>query len=1049
MIFVCGTAMAQRKLTGTVVDTDNKPITGASIVVGGTTVGTTTDAKGAFSVSIPANAGDSITVSYIGYKTEKVNIAGKESVAVTITEAATQMDELVVIGYGQQVARRDLTGSISTVKINDVEASYTSSFDQLLQGRAAGVQVTTGNQAPGGAVNIVIRGASSLNGSSEPLYVVDGIIINPSTADVSSAVFAGGRNSSSQESQNALSAINPQDIASMEVLKDASATAIYGSMGANGVVLITTKTGSTSKPKIELSTTMEMAQVSREIPMLNLQEYTDYMHKTGWGTAPNAGINFSVPDSLGVDWQKYSTRTALSENVRLSISGRTEKDNYMVAVGFANNQGIIKQTGLGQGSLRMNYEHTVNKWVKFGTKTSFAYITNTMTSGTDANASNNSSMIRQMMRTAPYFQKIITDTGDEDDSPVGTDRWFADYDDKSAAFTAIPSLYTIVTINNNLKFNATLGANYNQKTRNRYWGPLIAQSAFSTMAPNTRAGLAEQTAFRYNFDGNLNWTKSYGNHSINAMGGISINNSITKNTVNEGMNMLPYDLRGLSLNNATLTYPEQYDEAPWRLLSFMGRVLYKYKDRYNLTATLRADGSSKFSQENLFAWFPSFAAAWQVDREPWFHVRELSNVKLRVGWGQTGNQSSLTPFQSLKTYAVNQAPAANLVNGNFAYETGVAPSTRYNPDLKWETSGQWNVGLDLGVFKNRINFTADFYRKMTRDLLQSMLLAPQMATGADASPVSNMWVNRGKILNQGLELSIDAIPVSTNSFTWSISANFSLNRNKIVDLGLSTKGRNGMLYGYSFLGGNIGSSSYMNAPANIFIVGQPMGMFFGFKTAGVVNADMAASGKLPTYQGSPQQEGMVNYLDLNGDGDVTDDDRTIIGNPNPKFIAGLSMTFTYKRLSLDFAFNSVYGNQIANGNSLQLDHSNGPNNITKKAYYEAYPNGNMQALLVSGNSNYNSVVATQMQGFPDWIVEDGSFLRLSNVSLSYMWTLPRNRFAQSIRFSVTGRNLWLWTKYSGFDPEVNSFTNDPTRIGVDWASYPNSKGVVFGLNITF
>jgi len=1040
MIFVCGTALAQRKLTGTVVDTDNKPVAGATIVVGGTTVGTTTDAKGAFSVSIPANAGDSITVSYIGYKTEKVNIAGKESVAVTITETAAQLEDLVVIGYGQQVARRDLTGSISTVKINDVEAGQVSSFDQLLQGRAAGVQVTTGNSAPGGAVNVVIRGASSLNGSSEPLYVVDGVILNPSTTDVKSAIFVGGN--TTQDSQNALSSINPADIASMEVLKDASATAIYGSMGANGVVLITTKTGAKGKPRITLSNNMEMAQVSREIPMLDLQEYTDYIHSTGLGQ----GSAFSVPDSLGVDWQKYSTRTAISANTRLSISGSTDKDNYMVAAGFSNNQGVIKQTGLNQTDFRVNYDHTINKWVKVGTKTSFSYRTNSMTAGTDANASNNSSMIRQMMRAAPYFGQS-TSEDDTQDIYTGTDRWFRDYDDNSVQYTVIPSLYTVVTINKDLTFNGTLGANYSQKARNRYWGPLVAPQAFPQLSSNSRAGLAKLTAFRYNFDGTLNWTKSYGKHSINAMGGISINNSVNKNTVNEGLNMIPDDRRGLGLDNTTITYAEQYDESRWRLLSFMGRVLYKYNDRYYLTATLRADGSSKFSKENLFAWFPSGVAAWSIDKEPWFNVREFSNLKLRAGWGLTGNQTSLYPYQTLANYSVNQAPAANLTNGNFGYETGIAPANNQNPNLKWETSAQWNFGLDVGLFRGRINFTADLYRKMTRDLLQNIMLSPSQSTGSGANPTNNIWVNNGKILNQGLELSIDANPIILKNFNWNISANISFNRNKIVDMGQDIKGAVGTIYGYYTLGNNIGQSMFMNVPANIYLQGQPMGMFFGFRTAGIVTKDMAASGTLPTYRGNPQLEGMYYYPDLNGDGNVDDNDRTLIGNPNPKFTGGFSTTLTYRRISLSANFNFVYGNQIANGNSLQLNYPSATNNISKKAYYQAWPNGNMPAL--PDGSGFAGITATQVQEFPDWIVEDGSFLRLSNISLQYTWVLPKNKFVQNLQFSVTGRNLWLWTKYSGFDPEVSSFTNDPTRIGVDWASYPNSKGIIFGLNITF
>ena len=1026
---------AQQKVTGTVKDVNKQPIVGASVVVEGTTSGTTTAAGGKFTLTVPAGAERALIVSFIGYNTERVKIGGGTTVDVILKESASDIEEVVVVGYGA-MRKSDLTGSVSSVKINDVDAAQATSFDKLLQGRAAGVQVTIGNAAPGGAVNINIRGKSTFNGSGEPLYVVDGVILNPASSDTNVALLRGGRTSSTQESQNSLSMINPQDIANIEILKDASATAIYGSQGANGVVLITTKVGTSKKARIEISSTWELSRMSRYIDMLEFDEYARYLHDV------NPASTFDPAGKRAVNWQKYASRTALSHNQRFSISGRSDKDNYYISGNYMNNQGTLRNTGLDQTNFRINYDRRLTRYLKLGTKTGFTFRRNTMTQGTEATGSQNSSMIRQMVNGRPFF---ATRTDEWDQETIeGVDKWLRDYDDQSKEYSVTPSIYGEIYFMRGLTFRSTVGAVYRDKMRLRYYGPLLT-SAAAQLGCTTRAGLAEMTTFIYNIDNTLTFNRKFGsNHSLTAMVGMSLSDNLSKNTVIEGQNLEPWELRGQDLTNASITFAESYNENKNSLLSYFGRVIYSFKDRYILTATFRSDGSSKFAKGNKYSYFPSFAFAWRVNEEHFLQSAWwLSNLKLRAGWGQVGNQA-VASYQTLANYSTNQTPAPGFINGAPGYITGIGPSNNANPDLKWETTEQVNLGVDMGFFSNRLSLTVDFYNKVTRDLLQSIQLPPSIAIGSSDSAVTTKWVNRGKILNRGVEFTLDAVPVTTRNFTWSINGNLSLNRNKVLDMGLA-EGKLGSLYGSGFIGPFIGASAYFNAPANIFIEGSPVGMFFGFKTHGIVQE--SERGTLPTYRGAEQEPGMFHYLDQNGDGNVDDDDRTIIGDPNPKFIGGFGTTLTYKKLSLDVMFNGVYGNQIANGNNLTnyqtLPTNN--NNVARRAYVNAWtperPDAPMPKL--GGISN------AQVRDFPDWIIEDGSFLRLANVTLSYSFSFPKLKWISSLRVSVTGRNLWVLSDYSGFDPEVNSFGSDPGRVGVDWASYPNNKALVFSVSATF
>ena len=1027
---------ATKKITGKVTDGAGAPLAGVNVLVKESFAGTTTNQTGVYTLQVPEKSSGVLVFSFIGYNTQEVECGSRSVVDVTLDETVEDIGEVVVVGYGS-MRKSDITGSVTSVKIDEVESGLVPSFDRLLQGRAAGVNVTTGSAAPGGAVSIEIRGSSSINSSSEPLYVVDGIIINGSSADTPSAFSKGGAAWTSQEAQNPLAMLNPRDIANIEILKDASATAIYGSQGANGVVLITTKQGTSEKPIINFSQTVETAWLPTKLPVLDFDEFVNYRRDIN---------NETIENVTPMDWQDYSMRTAISSSTRVSVSGRTARDNYYVALGYMNNQGIIRTTGVSQTDVRFNYSTSIGKWVKLGSNSMFSYRNNSMSQGTDMGSGDSgrfTSIIRQMVNTRPY---LVTDTeGDySEEEGIGMDRWFKDYVDKSTEYRVVPSLWLEVNFLPTLKWRTTVGADYLNKDRVKFEGPLMMRQS-STF--KNRVGMAEISSFRYNMDHQLTYTpKLRGSHSFMAMVGMSLSSTLAKNTQMEGQNMDPDEYREESFNDAMTTWFPGYGESKSNLLSFFTRLQYNYGERYIFTATFRADGSSKFAKGNKFGYFPSVAFAWRVSEERFMKGISdyVTNLKLRVGWGQVGNQS-LAPYQTLSNYGSVKVPTFDPVLGP-GYSVGSALNTLANPDLKWETSEQVNAGIDLGLFNNRISITADVYVKDTKDLLLRVNKPLSMSVGCDGS-VNMMWVNQGSVRNKGLELAFNARPVKTRKFTWDISGNISFNRNKITSLNIS-KAQQGIYDAQCFTGSNITASTYLVAPANIFMVGQPMGMFFGLKTDGIIRS---AEEIRYTYKNTPMEVGMRQYVNSNDkDNDINDDDRVMLGNPNPKFTGGFSTSFAYKGFSLDLAFTGVYGNKLVNANNLvnyntTTQAKSSKNNIFREAYYGAWdaernPGGKFPALGV-GTQN---VLADLM----DWVIEDGSYLRLSNVTLSYRFN-PKAKWLRNVTVSVTGRNLWLLTSYSGYDPDVNSFANDGLRRGVDYGSYPTSQAVIFSVGASF
>lgn len=1020
-----------KTVSGIVLDEESAAIWGATVAIQGQNNGVITDQDGHFSLSIGDVKSATLEIQCLGYETVVRNFkAGESNVKIVLFDSTESLDEAVVVGYGT-VRKSDMTGSVSSVKIDKVAATQVTSFDHLLQGRAAGVQVTTGSNAPGGAVNVKIRGTSSFNGSSEPLYVVDGIILNPASQDVSNPISSTG-----QEAQNALTSINPNDIANMEILKDASATAIYGSMGANGVILITTKSGTSQRPKVSFSSNLEVATPYKKLPLLNFDQFLEY--------AEAVGYSMQYPETLeAVDWQDYTMRTAFSTNNRLSVSGKTKTTNYYVALGFMNNQGILKQTDVSQGDLRFNIDQKIGKYVKVGLKSSLSERGNNMTQGTEPggtqNATRATNMLRQMLGSKPYRMTEETPDFDEEDALRGTDIWLKNYDDKAQEYRVNAAAYVDVAFTSYLSFKSTFGVDYRYKERERWYGDKIDN------AKNGRGGFSSLNALRYNWDNVLSFNKTFKKaHRVNATAGISTTYYKAQNHSIDASDFPDHTFRAKGIYTARTQSP-YYSEEESSLLSFFLRAIYSYKDRYVLTATFRADGSSKFSPENKYSFFPSFAFAWNAKKESFLkNVDQVSNLKLRLGWGMVGNQG-VSPYQTLTIY--NSIWMANpnsdyIQNPNGQYQIGIKPGIMANSNLKWETTMQYNIGIDASFFKDRLNLSIDLYQKNTRDLLQSIAIPP--STG-----FTSMWINRGEIRNRGIEIAVDGVAIDTRDFSWTLGGNFSVNKNTIMNIGVP-KAQWGSLYGSAFLGAEIGNdATYFKMPANIFMEGNPFGMFYGFKTNGLVQQEDVDGGNLPTYRGKTLVPGDIKYVDVNKDGNITDEDKTFIGDPNPDFTYGFSTSFIYKNFSLSASFAGVQGIDVVNGNLMAENDVNPANpkqninNVRADAFYKAWTPENT-------NTNYPRLRSTTNTGdFTDRLIEDGSYLRISNITASYTFNFNKVRWIESLNLNFTVKNPYVFTKYSGWDPDVSSFTNDSKRVGVDWGSYPSARGYVVGLVLTF
>ena len=1030
----------ERVVSGTVKDGDGEPVIGAVVMASGVKgSGAMTDVGGNFSLNVPEKV-KTITVSCLGYKEETVEI-GTGKVDVIIQEESTMLDQAVAIGYGS-MRRSDLTGSVASVKIDENRAAQSTSLDQLINGNAPGVQVMYSGGSPDAGVAIRIRGTSSLNGSNEPLYVIDGVIAsNPETGTLLDEYAT--------EAVNNLMGINPQDIASIEILKDASATAIYGADGANGVVLITTKQAEQDRPTVNFNVGFDVSKLSKRIDVLSPEEYVGWLRKIlEHGADTYASINLEKFDE-GLteyrDWQDYAYRLAPRQRYYLKISGRPNGIAYNFSLGYNNTQGIVKATGSDNLTATMSVNKTFWKKLSMRVKLNMSYLsTANQQSANSTDHGANSSFVTSILRYRPLDYKDATTEEEQQEQEEeyndpenrsSPSNWIKDAYTNRIEFRVIPSLSLTYKPLKWLSVSSVIGADYRSGERAQWKGITVNRSADGALGV-----INYSENYRWNWDNTVTANGKWGKHRLTGTAGMVLRSSSSKDERLYGENIKQYTAQIDNINSSE-KMAMSYSESSINTLSFFARAIYNYDDRYVLTATYRADGCSKFVENNKFGHFPSFAFAWRLSEEPWFKVPVISSAKIRAGWGRVGN-SNIPNYQTYVTYSAvnygNHLTPSEYVKGSLVQSFA-------NRELRWESADQYNVGLDLGLWAGRFTFTFDAYHKTITDLLQRRDVPY-------SSGYTNMWMNTGSIINKGMEFAIQTVPVRARFVEWSLDANISFNRNSLQSFGFETNrmtmympDKTPVEVNYT-LGSVLGRGDYyLNTPGNIFIEGQPIGLFYGILTDGIVQEGETGPG---LAEGEVCTPGMVKYVDLDGNGYINDYDRTIIGRASPDFTYGINTSLSVYNFTFSIQLQGEAGKQILNTQkNMLMDNNNSRRmNIYRDAYYNAWTpenRSNEYIGLFDTFTNQHRYLVT------DRYIDDASYLRLANIGLNYSFKMPKKSFVKGLDLGFNVQNAYVWTKYSGYDPNVNTFINDLSRVGVDSGSYPSARTYCFDLKMKF
>jgi len=983
-------------LNGTVIDqVTNQPLPGVSVQIKGTTHGAVTDLDGKFYFQTGQKFPYTLVVSYLGYVTTE-HIATKDFVQISLKEDVKELNEIVIIGYGS-TSKKDYTGAAETVAQMSLKATQ-KTLESSLQGSVAGVNVTQTSGAPGAGMSIRIRGGSSIQGGNEPLYVIDGFPLYNS--EVTSGVLSG-------TPTNPLSTINPADIESITVLKDASSTAIYGSRGANGVVIITTKKGSNTAATVNYDFTIGQQEVRKKIDLLDAQGFSRLRNAALYDSNPAGGTNQYLSDAQiaalgkGTDWQDAAFQKGLTQNHQLSISGGNNQTKYAVSGNYYNQEGIIKNTGFERFSGRVNLNSKISSKARFGLNLTIAE--------TKAKVAPNGlvTALLSMPPTATIyepdgsytlrnpFENIFA-------NPIAT---LNERKNQSITDRILGTIYGEYDILKNLVFKVSFGTDMIFNKEKSYLPSTIYEGSITN--GEGKIGNAESRSWLN--ENTLTYTTVIGEkHHLNALAGYTQQSS-TREFNNSGSQQYVNDITSYySLQSGNIALMPSSGESTWALNSYLSRVNYNYDSKYFLTGSIRADGSSRFGKDNKWGYFPSVAAAWQISNEAFFSpVKNIINsLKIRSSWGATGNQE-IGEYQSLSTLT-----SVKYLFGDQIY-TGFTPTRIANDNLGWELTNQFDAGLDVGFFEDKLNLTVDVYRKTTKNLLLDVQLP--YTTGFTSS-----LQNFGSVQNQGLEIGLNA-SLGNTAFSWTSNFNIAFNQNKIIALG------NGAEF-YTF--GNY-----------ILKVGESLGTFYGAVTDGILQTDEVATKGVFTGNAAPKAGDRL-YKDINGDGAFTTAaDRTSIGDAQPDFVFGFSNNFTYRGFELAVLVNGSVGNKILNGNLQALELYNGQQNASTSAL-DAWTPTNPSSTTPRAKLDPAPV-------FSNRFVEDGSFVRLKNITLSY--NLPKKLSEKlrltSVKFRVIGENLLTWTKYTGYDPEVtNGTTISP---GTDTGIYPASKTISGGLSVTF
>lgn len=1057
LMFLSISMMAQKvPVSGTVSD-QTGPVIGASVIEKGTTNGTMTDNDGHFTLTV--SKGAVIEISSIGYKTQEITVGAQTNFTVTLSEDNEFLDEVVVVCYGS-MKKSDLAGASVSMKESDLKGSIISSLDQSLQGRAAGVTAVTTSGAPGSSSSIRVRGQATINANAEPLYVIDGLIVQGGGNTGADFGLGDALGNGKVSTISPLSTINPADIVSMEILKDASATAIYGAQGANGVVLITTKHGKSGEAKFSYDGMVAMSRQAVRLNMMNLREYAQYYNEMiEEGDIYETNPYYATPSLLGkgTNWQDEIFRTAWQHQHQLSAQGGSDKVQYYVSGSYMDQQGTIIGSNFNRFSVRTNLDAQLKKWLKLGVNATYA-ITNDNLKLADSNQG----LIYYSLTTIPdipvydvngNYSSTIRE-GYTSPNPVA----LAMMDEILLKRKKLSgNIYAELTPIKHITWRTELGFDMGESDANRY-KPMIDLGGW-VRAQNS-ISYQKNSNYFWQLKNYLIYANQWGKHSVTAMVGQECWESRWNYLSGSNTDLPSDEVHNVALATGTPSIFSGFGSSA--MASFFTRETYNYGDRYLGTYTYRYDGSSNFGPKNRWAGFHSVALAWRFSNEKFFEPvkKVIDNGKLRLGWGQTGNSS-------IGSYAWGAA----ITRMPSALGMGFRPSNIPNTSIRWESQEQYNVGLDLGFFNGRLNLTVDAYYKRSDDMLMSMQLPSYMGTqGNVSSKLQAPKGNYGSIENKGLEITLDAHPVQLKNFSWDSNFQISFNKNKLLSL---SDTENATLVGYGQYGDVVCVSE----------IGKPLYNFYGYKVEGVYKDldDIQNSAKPAKYpsDGVFSREntvwvGDIKYKDVDENGIIDERDRTDLGSPLPKFTFGWTNTFRYRNLDLSIFLNGSYGNKVMNYNSLTLTHMNSTwtnqlqSVVSKRARLEpidptiVYADGskwfdhidNVRVKNPGTKIPHTSINdPNDNDRISDRYVEDGSFLRIKNITLGYTFpkALLNKAKIENLRVYVNIQNLYTFTKYTGYDPEVGASTQDSSGLtyGLDNGRYPSPAMYSFGLNITF
>lgn len=996
-----------KKITGKVTDEKNEPIIGANVVVKGSTTGTITDMDGNFTLEVPDQA--TLLVSYIGYTPKEVAVKNQNNLSIMMIEDSKTIDEVVVIGYGS-VKKSNLTGAVSSVKTTEIQQTPMTSIDQGLVGRASGVQVTQTSGMPGAVASIRVRGSSSLQGGNEPLYVIDGFPVYSGTGFGST----GGNTQIS-----GLSTVNPSDIESIEILKDASATAIYGARAANGVVLITTKSGKKGRDIITFESSFGVQNVAKTIDVMNAQEYAALVNEAYTNDGLDAPYNTTQLGEIaklgnGTNWQDEIFRPAMIQSYQLTFSGGDNKTTYAISGGYFDQKGVIINSDFKRYSLRLNLDRQIFNTLKVGTHMSGTH-TISRTSATDVGGRDG--VVNGALKMNP-IQSVYaneetgeyTPTNDPGlliPNPVATAK---EEIYNNATTRVLGDVYAEWEFLKDLKLKVSLGMDIMYLKQNKYTPSNIYQSLGIASA---KVGV--NRSINWLNENILTWNKTFKDiHSLNILGGFTIQRNNVESVTGASSNFVNDVMKYNNLGAGSIYDKPESSATQWSLMSYLARINYSLYDRYLFSVNGCVDGSSRFGGNNKYGFFPSGSVAWRISEEGFMEPVKavINNLKLRTSYGFTGN-TEIGVYESLATLGSNSWTIGNqLVSGFY-------PNRIPNPDLKWEKTGQFDIGFDLGLFNNRLRLTADYYYKKTTDLLYNVAIP-------SASGYDSMLKNIGSVQNKGYELSIESDNLS-GAFSWTTAFNISFNRNKVLELGGET---------YKDVGTY--DDHLKTSDIRRLIVGQPIGVFYGYRFDGIFQNEAECAQQ--TSSPSPIGVGLRRYKDLNGDGKIdATNDREILGDANPKFFGGMTNTFAYKGFELNVFLQYSYGNKIFNYNAMELESPTGGQNVYQDLVNRWTPT-NPSNEYQKATTNRNNIVS-------DRFIEDGSFLKLKTVSLSYSFPKLNWKHIGGLRLYVTGQNLLTWTKYRGYDPEVSYRGASTLEAGEDFGGYPQARTFMFGIKL--